>query len=497
MAANLTTALPSQKWTESFWLSQPSKVLMGHCSTTNLPLQADVVIVGSGISGVGAAWHLLQGSNMATSKTRPLSVVMLEAREACWGATGRNGGHCQPIVYQHPSDASIGHFEIKNLHAIESLVKELRIDCEFFTQPAVRGLYSEADLEVARKSIMILQETDPMLAAHTHFTTDPAELQKLRVPTALGAIETDVAARMWPYKFVAHLLEQLLHSSTNGLNGSFNLQTSTPVVSLSLADESDDVAPGTNMWKVLTPRGEIVTPQVILATNGHTAALLPEYEELIVPCRGQMTALIPPPDASKAHRITKSYVFAGAEFYDYLVQRPTELGEHLMFGGGCMDEDNLGLTDDSVVDSHGAKHLRQHLYPLLRLDSNSTHLPELKATHEWTGIMGYSRDYKPWVGPVPSKPGIFMAAGYTGQGMPNAFLCGHALAVMLRASLEGLTQEAAVQAAINDPCINLPPAYVISQERIESAQRLPPFQRVKISEEHSVDYVERPNSCRL
>lgn len=39
----------------------------------------------------------------------------------------------------------------------------------------------------------------------------------------------------------------------------------------------------------------------------------------------------------------------------------------------------------------------------------------------WTGIMGYSSDGAPWVGAVPDlPPGLWIPAGFTGHGMPNA-----------------------------------------------------------------------------
>jgi glycine/D-amino acid oxidase-like deaminating enzyme len=310
MAQKTATGLPSEKWSSSFWHSEPSKVLLGHRTTSSLPKQADVVIVGSGISGTSAAWHLLKESK----KDHPLSVVMLEAREACWGATGRNGGHCLPLVYKHPANPAIGQFEIKNLHALEALIQKLQIDCEFVTQPAVRGIYSEADLEQSRKALAILQQADPALASHTRFVTDPAELNTLRVPTALGAIETDLAARMWPYKFVAHLLEQLVATATDTTDISFNLQTSTPVTSLRQGSEVGLSIGGNKLWELATARGTIVTPRVILATNANTPFLVPEFEELIVPCRGQMTALIPPLDASNDMRITRNYSFMGQGF---------------------------------------------------------------------------------------------------------------------------------------------------------------------------------------
>lgn len=76
--------LPSPNPSKSFWHSEPSKILLGHKTTDSLPSEADVVIIGSGISGAFAAHYLQQDE-----RGKNLKVVMLEAREACWGATGR------------------------------------------------------------------------------------------------------------------------------------------------------------------------------------------------------------------------------------------------------------------------------------------------------------------------------------------------------------------------------------------------------------------------
>jgi len=76
--------LPSKDSTVSFWHREPSKFLLGHRTTTELPNDADIVIVGSGITGASAARYLAEDV-----RAKDLHVVMLEAREACWGATGR------------------------------------------------------------------------------------------------------------------------------------------------------------------------------------------------------------------------------------------------------------------------------------------------------------------------------------------------------------------------------------------------------------------------
>ena len=78
------SGLPVENPTASYWHREPSEKLLGHRTTTHLPRSADLVIVGSGITGALAA-HFLR------ERAPGLDVVMLEAREACWGATGRVG----------------------------------------------------------------------------------------------------------------------------------------------------------------------------------------------------------------------------------------------------------------------------------------------------------------------------------------------------------------------------------------------------------------------
>ncbi|KAK6340624.1 hypothetical protein TWF696_008949 [Orbilia brochopaga] len=81
--------IPSEESTSSFWLKQPDEFLLGHRTTTELPAEADIVIIGSGIAGAQTARYLCEQDGGAWIQGR--RIIMLEAREACWGATGRNG----------------------------------------------------------------------------------------------------------------------------------------------------------------------------------------------------------------------------------------------------------------------------------------------------------------------------------------------------------------------------------------------------------------------
>jgi glycine/D-amino acid oxidase-like deaminating enzyme len=45
--------------------------------------------------------------------------------------------------------------------------------------------------------------------------------------------------------------------------------------------------------------------------------------------------------------------------------------------------------------------------------------------------MGYSADSLPHIGQVPGRPGQFIIAGFTGHGMPQAYLSGKGVAAMV------------------------------------------------------------------
>ena len=82
--------IPVSNPTTSFWLDNPPFLDLVDRRSKTLPKYADIVIIGSGITGTSVARTIL--SECATMGINR-RVVMLEARQACSGATGRNGGH--------------------------------------------------------------------------------------------------------------------------------------------------------------------------------------------------------------------------------------------------------------------------------------------------------------------------------------------------------------------------------------------------------------------
>ena len=362
------------------------------------------------------------------------------------------------------STPEIGSFETRNYEAIKALIAKHDIPCEWRTLSGCHSSMSKSMFQIAVEEVKTLRSLDPELGKQCSIITKKSQnpsLEDLRVPRAAGAIVQQNAASLWPYKFVSWILESLLADRC------LNLQTNTPVTSLQKVEDG---------WIVHTPRGMLAAPKVLLATNAYTSHLVSEFSDLIVPVRGEMSALLPPASMRLSSMINKpleySYVFVGhgkqnINQDDYLVQRPfspsrSDRGE-LMFGGGRSYAHlaGVGISDDSAIDPPAAAYLRRELNVVLDLQSQDE---ELEATWEWSGIMGYSRDGHPWVGEVSEVlgkqkgEGLWVCAGYTGHGMPNTWLCGKAVAGLISGKRE--------------EDVDLPGGYRISGERVRRAREL-------------------------
>jgi hypothetical protein len=360
----------------------------------------------------------------------------------------------------------VREFELQNFKTLEALVAKHSIPCDWRSLSIVHTFLSKSMFDLAVQMYEENSKTDPGVVKQAKIITKDSvspSLKDLRTPSAVGAIVQTPAASLWPYKFVAWILENLLQLNDTP-KSPFNLQTNAPVTHLQKTEDGP--------WIVHTSRGMIAAKQVLLTTNGYTSHLLPEFSDLIVPVRGEMSSLLPPKDMSPGTNnppLVKTYCFLGngdqnINQDDYLVQRPFSghgSGGELMFGGGrsYASGAGLGVSDDSEIDPPAATYLRQELSKVLDLENDGQ---ELKASYEWSGIMGYSRDEKPWVGEVVEDlglgggEGLWICAGFTGHGMPNTCLSAKAAAGMMMGT------------PIED--VFLPAAYALTKERVERAR---------------------------
>lgn len=238
-----------------------------------------------------------------------------------------------------------------------------------------------------------------------------------------------------------------------GLEKGLNLQTDTPVLGVEKIDEEGQAAQtngasegqsGTqkDRWVVKTERGEIKTSNVIFATNGYSAQLLPELLGNVVPYRGQVIAqtLGSKLRSLKPDGLPTTYSFIYSNGYEYMIPRPfipavpDDCRGDIIIGGGLghLPDDGVaefGNTDDTVIDEQNSKYLRKtnEIY----FGSNWGPPEDAPIKKEWTGIMGATKDGSPFVGQWPGANGLWISVGFNGHGMVLCLKCAEALAGMI------------------------------------------------------------------
>ena len=85
----------------------------------NEALEADVCVIGAGYTGLSAALHLAE---------QGVSVIVLEAERAAWGASGRNGGQLHSGQRRDPYwlEETVGKAQARTLWDLGEASKKTR-----------------------------------------------------------------------------------------------------------------------------------------------------------------------------------------------------------------------------------------------------------------------------------------------------------------------------------------------------------------------------------
>lgn len=442
----MPAGMPVPNSIDPFWRSQLDP-LDDLRSTPGLPESSDIVIIGAGYAGVATAYHLLEAGSTA-------SITILEARGACSGATGRNGGHMRPDLYGHiptyikrfgiETGAELAEFEIAHVQAIKKVVAKEKIDCDF---TLTRTVDVWCNQDAADKA----QDVYDQMVAHGLKYMDDVDFTM--GPTAEGisgiknakACATYTAGTIFPYKFILHLVG-LLHKR------GVNIQTYTPVNTV------ESTAEGAHI--IHTSRGSTRAAKIIHATNAYTKALLPEYAANIVPCKGICCHIAADPKKT-ASLVNNSYIIREAgspSVLSYLI--PRHDGGIIVGGAGAIfrshTEQWYDNTDDSTLIESAKDYYTNYMQNNFRGWEDSG--AEVKTI--WSGVMGYSWDGNPHVGHVPDRPNQLIISGFNGHGMPVIWLAAKGLAEMVH---EGKSFEE----------VKLPKLLKTTQQRIDKAKAGP------------------------
>jgi hypothetical protein len=163
--------LPGSNPTISFWEQDPPRSNLVNIQSPVLPAEAEIVIIGSGITGAAIAKTILEervGGQARKGIEEGRKIVILEAREICSGATGRNGGQIKVVPYDayvrikkrlgSKAAKNIVEFQMRHLqHLLDVARDEGWEDAECRKVETVDVFFHEGSWMKARKSMDTLR----------------------------------------------------------------------------------------------------------------------------------------------------------------------------------------------------------------------------------------------------------------------------------------------------------------------------------------------------
>ncbi|KAL0485073.1 oxidoreductase [Acrasis kona] len=342
-------------------------------------------------------------------------VILVEQHDVCSGATGRNGGHLWPGLADSFADSvenygaektkELFNFSMETKSYIEKFITDnnLQDDCCLDVNGSLYVATTPSEIEQLEKDFAIMKECGVLNQTDIQLW-DAENCNKKAKGSFYGGMFTACAGQLWPYKFVIHVLQRAIQLGVK-------LHSHTKITTINKHDSGRFHLHTNNNKSFFVDR-------VIHATNAWANELVPAIDNFITPIRGQVIVTEP---------LKERYWDIGlclSEGYDYMIQRRDK---RVVLGGRrlCSKTAEVGEMDDSTLNEDISAALRSLLgetFPDVFKDY------PVNIDYEWTGIMGFTKDNIPIVDQVNKDE--FVVAGFSGHGMPMAFLCGRSVAEM-------------------------------------------------------------------
>ena len=345
---------------------------------------ADAVMIGAGYAGLNAALELVERFGM--------DVVMLEAAQPGWGASGRNGGFCclggahlndARMTRAHGPDAAREWqgFERAGVDHVRALLARHAIEADQAPEGELCLAHSPRAFAAMRA-----EGGGEILDRHA------LEVMGMAGPGFHGGRLKDKGFGLNPMKYVLGL-ERVARAKGVRIHGD------SAVTALTLEG---------GRWRVGTATGHVLARRVLIATNGYSDERLPPWlGGRILPVISSIMVTRPLSTAELSAQGWTSHVMAydSRRVLHYFRLLPD--GRFLFGGRG-------GTSGTRSGEADFAQTLRaefEALFPAFR---------HARSTHHWNGLICMTANLTPFCAEVPGAQGLFAALGWHGNGVAAA-----------------------------------------------------------------------------
>lgn len=368
-----------------------------------LPASVDVLIVGSGYTGLNAAIETARGGR---------STLVLDADDPGYGCSTRNGGQISTSIkpslekltakFGGQKGRAIRGEGASALAWIEDFIRSEEIDCDFRNVGRFHAAHTPESYETLARDAQTLQAQEGIES----FAVPRDEQKKeLGTETYYGGVVFPKHCSLHPAKYHRGLLrlaedagaQVLGHCRVTGI---------------------ERKAQG---FRVTTAKGKIDARDVVVATNGYTTGLTPWLQRRVIPIGSYIIATEELP-TSLVDELFPTDRIASDTFKVLYYYRASPDRKRILFGGRV----SAAETDPKISG------------PLLQ-ESMCRIFPQLKdreITHSWAGTVAYSFDELAHTG---IHDGVHYAMGYCGSGVSMASYLGMRTGQKVLGLAEGVT----------------------------------------------------------
>ena len=367
---------------QPFWWDRTARPAV---EEIDLPAKADVLVIGSGYTGLGAALQTARAGR---------HTVVIDAEDVGFGCSTRNGGQVSPglsgagypqLVQKY--GAASAHNIVREGHNalawLAEFVEQEAIDCDFRRSGRFYGAHSaKAFLGLVEKYNGINNLPEGLRSEC--YLVSKAE-QKADIDTDFyhgGLVQTQHAA-VDPGRLHQGMLDKVVDAGASVI---------AKCAALDIDRQKDGLV-------VTTSQGKIAAKDVVVATNGYTGKAIPWMRKRVIPLGSYILATESlEKDVIKRLLPTDRMIVDTRKMVVYYRACPER--RRIVFGGRV----SVSEPDPDIT----APPLHRQMVRIF------PQLATTKISHMWMGYVGFTFDYLPHMG---KQDGVYYAMGYCGSGV--------------------------------------------------------------------------------